>query len=40
MRIGGIETVILFSKPENSSISSSAVRELAAYGKDVSALLP
>ena len=40
MRIGGIETVILFSTPENSSISSSAVRELAAYGKDVSALLP
>lgn len=40
MRIGGIDTVILVSEPEYSSISSSVVRELAAYGKDVSALLP
>ena len=39
-RIGGIETVILFSSPEYSSISSSVVRELAAYGKDVTGLLP
>ena len=40
LRIGGIETVILFSTPEYSSISSSVVRELAAYGKDVTGLLP
>ena len=40
LRIGGIETVILFSSPEYSSISSSVVRELAAYGKDVTGLLP
>ncbi len=40
MRVGGIETVILFSAPEHSSISSSVVRELAAYGKDVTPFLP
>ncbi|MBE6308511.1 MAG: pantetheine-phosphate adenylyltransferase [Bacteroidales bacterium] len=40
LRVGGIETVILFSTPEYSSISSSVVRELASYGKDVSSLLP
>lgn len=40
LRVGGIETVILFSAPEYSSISSSVVRELASYGKDVSLLLP
>lgn len=40
MRIGGIETVILVSAPENAAISSSLVRELMAYGKDVKDLLP
>lgn len=40
LRVGGVETVILFSSPEYSSISSSVVRELAAYGKDVTSLLP
>ncbi|MBQ8271193.1 MAG: pantetheine-phosphate adenylyltransferase [Bacteroidaceae bacterium] len=40
LRVGGIETVILFSTPEYSSISSSVVRELAAYGKDVTPFLP
>ena len=40
LRLGGIETVILMSSPENAAISSSLVRELAAYGKDVKHLLP
>lgn len=38
--VGGIETVLLISEPENASISSSIVRELITYGKDVSELLP
>ena len=40
LRLGGIDTVLLVSEPEHSSISSSVVRELMKYGKDVSALLP
>ena len=40
MRMGGIETVIFMSSPENAAISSSLVRELMAYGKDVKDLLP
>lgn len=40
LRLGGIDTVLLVSEPEHSSISSSVVRELMRYGKDVSALLP
>lgn len=40
LRLGGIETVILMSAPENAAISSSLVRELMAYGKDVKDLLP
>ena len=39
-RMGGIETVLLVSEPEYAHISSSLVRELLKYGKDVSALLP
>ena len=40
LRLGGIETVLLISEPEHASTSSSIVRELITYGKDVSALLP
>lgn len=40
LRIGGIDTVLLVSEPEHSSISSSVVRELITYGKDVAELLP
>ena len=40
LRLGGVDTVLLISEPEHSSISSSVVRELMRYGKDVSALLP
>ena len=39
-RVGGMETVLLFSLPEYSALSSSVVRELSSYGKDISSLLP
>ena len=39
-QVGGIETVLLVSEPGYSSVSSSIVRELMRYGKDVSGLLP
>ena len=39
-QIGGIDTVLLVSEPGFSSVSSSVVRELMRYGKDVSELLP
>ncbi|MDO4714933.1 MAG: pantetheine-phosphate adenylyltransferase [Bacteroidales bacterium] len=39
-RLSGIETVLLFTEPEYSSISSSVVRELIHYNKDVSAFVP
>ena len=40
LRLGGMDTVLLISEPEYASVSSSVVRELMKYGKDVSALLP
>ena len=39
-QLGGIDTVLLVSEPGYSSVSSSVVRELMRYGKDVSELLP
>lgn len=39
-RLAGIETVLLFSLPEHSALSSSIVRELASYGHDTSQFLP
>ena len=36
----GIETILLYTLPEYSHISSSIVRELVHYGQDVSAYLP
>ena len=39
-RIAGLETIFLISEAETSHISSSLVRELASFGKDVSDLLP
>ncbi|MCI8998439.1 MAG: pantetheine-phosphate adenylyltransferase [Muribaculaceae bacterium] len=38
--ISGIETVLLFTLPEQACVSSSVVRELARYGHDVSKFLP
>lgn len=40
LRIGGIDTVLLVSEPEYAAVSSSVVRELLSYGKDVSAFMP
>lgn len=39
-KLSGIETVLLYTEPEYASISSSIVRELMSYGKDVSQFLP
>ncbi len=39
-RLAGVETVLLFTKPELACISSSAVRELLRFKKDVSRFLP
>lgn len=40
LRLGDMDTVLLISEPEYASVSSSVVRELIKYGKDVSSLLP
>ncbi len=39
-RLAGLETVVLFSEPELSSLSSSVVRELAHFGRDITEWLP
>lgn len=39
-RISGIETLLLFTLPEYAAVSSSMVRELRYYGRDVSDFLP
>lgn len=39
-RIGGVETLLLFADPQLASISSSIVRELMHFGRDVSEFLP
>ena len=36
----GIETVLLFADPAYAAVSSSVVRELMSYGKDVTPFLP
>ena len=38
--LSGIETILLYTLPEYSHISSSIVRELFRYGQDVSPYLP
>ena len=38
--ISGVETLVLFTEPELSSISSSHVRELLKYNYDVSEFVP
>lgn len=38
-RIAGIETVILFAEPELAAVSSSMVRELKRFGRDVDDLI-
>lgn len=38
--IAGVETFVLFTKPEHTHISSSIVRELLGYGKSVDEFVP
>lgn len=39
-KLTGIETILLFTEPELTCVSSTIVRELMGYGKDVSMFLP
>ena len=39
-RLGGIETILLYTEPQLASISSSALRELSHFGVDVSPYQP
>lgn len=39
-KLTGIETILLFTEPELSCISSTLVRELLSYGKDISQFIP
>ena len=39
-RLTGIETILLFTDPELACVSSSVVRELITYNKNVKDLLP
>ena len=38
--LSGVETILLYSEPQYSSISSSMVRELQHFGVDVTPFLP
>lgn len=40
LRIGGIDTLLLYAEPQLASVSSSLVRELMHFGKDVSEFIP
>ncbi len=39
-KLSGIETILLFTEPEMTCISSTTVRELLSFKKDVSQFLP
>ena len=39
-QLSGIETVLLYTRPEYAHISSSLVRELQSYGRDITPFLP
>lgn len=39
-QIGGVETILLFSDPRYASVSSTLVRELRFFGRDVTEFLP
>lgn len=39
-KLAGIETILLFTEPELTSINSTIVRELLQFGKDVTPFLP
>lgn len=40
LKIGGLDTLLLFSEPQYQSMSSSMVRELLHFGRDVSEFIP
>lgn len=39
-QLAGIETILLFTEPELTSVSSTIVRELLQYNKDISCFIP
>lgn len=39
-QLGNVETIILYTRPEYAHISSTLVRDLYSYGKDVSEFVP
>ncbi len=39
-KLAGVETILLFTEPELTCISSTIVRELLTYGKDISQFIP
>ena len=39
-QLGGVETILLFSDPRYSSVSSTLVRELRFFGREVNEFLP
>lgn len=39
-KLSGIETLLLFTEPEYACVSSSMVRELLHFGKDITSFLP
>lgn len=39
-KLAGIETILLFTEPELTCISSTIVRELLQFGKDISRFIP
>lgn len=40
LKLSGLETVILLTRPELATVSSSLVRELAHFGRDVTEFIP
>ena len=39
-KLTGIETILLFTEPELTCVSSTTVRELLQFGKDISMFIP
>ena len=39
-KLAGIETILLFTEPELTCVSSTIVRELLTYNKDISQFIP
>jgi len=39
-KLAGIETILLFTEPELTCVSSTIVRELLSYNKDISRFIP